>query len=171
MSDGCCLCDCVTYMKYMHDTHCCALFCTKPQLGICLLCPGACLCQCVSHQRAMLQETGVETTRMNRQVMEVVKYQEGKYCCEKKCFPIPHRLFRGLACKQCNSVNFCKCECVTFKNKGRSRYEPLKKPTEGWQAASEKDLVNLQQREKKEYSSSSQDSSTPPQEDSSSSQE
>ena len=145
-SFGNCHCDCVMYMKYMHDTHCCPLFCTKPELGICLLCPGACLCKCVTHQRVMLQKDCIETTRINGQVLEVDEYQEGTYCCEKKCFPIPVRLFRGLTCKLCNAVNVCKCECVTWKNRNRSpRYECLKKPTAGWQAASEKDLVEFQQ--------------------------
>ena len=143
-SFGNCHCDCVMYMKYMNDKHCCELFCTKPELGICLLCPGACLCKCVLHQYAMLRKYGIETWSINGQMMELVKYQEETYCCEKKCFPTPYRLYRGLVCNRCDAVNFCKCKCVTWKNRS-SRYECLKKPTGGWQDASEKDLVEYQE--------------------------
>lgn len=111
-SSGYCKCDCVKHMKYMHDTHCCPLFCTRPKLGICLLCPGACLCKCVAHQREILKKVGIETIRVNGQVMELVKHREGLYCCDNKCFVIPLRLIRGLACKRCDGVNFCKCNCV-----------------------------------------------------------
>ena len=147
LASGCCYCDCVMHMKYMYDTYCCSLLCTKPKLGICLLCPGACLCKCVTHQRAMLQKANNETARINGQTLKVSKYQgKEKHCCEKKCFPIPDQLFHGLTCKQCDAVNFCKCECITWMEMQKSNrvYEPLKKPKDGWQASSEKDLKPLQ---------------------------
>lgn len=36
------------------------------------------------------------------------------YCCEKKCFVEPDMQYDGIACKTCNSYNYCKCACSSW---------------------------------------------------------
>ncbi|KAG8176792.1 hypothetical protein JTE90_003420 [Oedothorax gibbosus] len=128
-----CKCDCVTYMKYMYDTHCCPLFCCQPRPGVCILCPGACLCECSTHRQDMLLPNS-ETIFKHNQLLEVVNFRGNKtYCCEKQCIRIPDRVIRGMACWKCEAVNFCKCQCDSWEET-RSKVNCLfMKPEGGWQ--------------------------------------
>ncbi|KAG8171606.1 hypothetical protein JTE90_005447 [Oedothorax gibbosus] len=129
-----CQCDCVMYMKYRRDTHCCPLFCCRPTFGECILCPGACLCPCKS------QLQNGQTVRMNGREIKVVEYRGNEtHCCEKKCFPMPDQIFRGLACLKCKAVNYCKCGCMSWKAKQKESYMPLVRPDGGWETVTEKD--------------------------------
>lgn len=39
-----------------------------------------------------------------------------RYCCEKKCFPVPRIQVDGMACVKCRAYNFCICNCITHIN-------------------------------------------------------
>lgn len=106
-----CRCKCKTFLKEELYNFCCKHLCSRPnRKEKCLLCGDKlCLCQC-KHQT----KTSNIKIKINNQFMDVVYIQKSDYCCEKKCFQIPHHLVRGLACQKCKAVNYCKCDCVTW---------------------------------------------------------
>ncbi|KAG8170333.1 hypothetical protein JTE90_014804 [Oedothorax gibbosus] len=124
-SFGYCKCLCSTLMSIPYNV-CCSKKCSKLGYDICILCRFACYCLCDYRNNDIVKRPGIVTARINCKLVEMFKYKgERKYCCEKQCIPIPTLVVRGLACRKCKAVNYCKCECPTWMRRYKEAVEQL----------------------------------------------
>lgn len=119
-----CHCKCVKHKQWLRENYCCELLCIEPPKDICLLCQGPCYCLCVTRQKEISTKGTRRMTRINGMLVELVKpTTKSEYCCSLKCFTVPDEWIRGLACWQCKALQFCKCECETWKRMNTEGFE------------------------------------------------
>ena len=116
-----CHCKCVTWMKHMIETHCCPLFCfelsNKELYEECEICKGDCLCRCFNYKMKLATKVNVSIVCINKTIKVCVKNTKlKKYCCDKKCYPVPETLICGIACVYCKEINYCRCNCETYNS-------------------------------------------------------
>lgn len=119
-----CRCGCKQYMQYLLDNHCCPKLCidyrenglAKYRGQDCLLCEGDCRCLCINYQKELLAQNNLLAVRINGKLKVcVIDSNRNQYCCSRKCFKVPQILLHGIACPICNHINYCQCQCITFK--------------------------------------------------------
>lgn len=86
----------------------------------CLICENKCNCQFHPLQIKLLKNSK-RVAKINGKLVEIVQLQKDSYCCKLKCFKVPNELVRGIACTYCKSINYCKCDCQTWKHPSRNK--------------------------------------------------
>lgn len=49
------------------------------------------------------------------------------YCCEYKHIKLPNDMIDGIACKKCNSYNYCLCKCSNYMKERKMICEYINK--------------------------------------------